>query len=522
MRRIAMIGLALLTWSALFAMFSPPASAVPAFARRYGVACSTCHTAFPALNSTGLYFKLSGYRRLNGQDIKPTTQDIDLAMGALSMPSIPPAALTASAGFDSERIKRVAADGSRASQTGSSLDVNSATLFLATPLGKNLSTFFEFPLFETHAPAGDFPTGPSGVNATDVTSKRDISFEAEVPGFEIGKAMWNSLLPILPLDSLNIKAGVDQLPFAFSPEANRASVRGYLIYRRRALDLLSPAQTDSVLSSSDEADRLNRLGEPQLQIALNGLVVPFGDVKDLGKPETFTVDYEVGVTNGSNISSDPNTEKDVFGHVAFGWYGQRLGFFGYWSPDIYDDNQRADAMLGVGGNDFPVMSGRQLANRMHAFGPDLLLSLEPWDIPVWLETQVLFNRESDPTGFKKPFSWWGGFSQLNGRIPVNMPYLQWITAYARYEWLDGDRFNDIPAGGVTGIVRPHEIQVVGGLQWFILENMKIVTEYSRREFENHLPVATAATIGVGLPPDVLPHHQNLTDDFFTVRAVFGF
>jgi hypothetical protein len=70
---------------------------------------------------------------------------------------------------------------------------------------------------------------------------------------------------------------------------------------------------------------------------------------------------------------------------------------------------------------------------------------------------------------------------------------------------------------VTGIVIPHETQVVAGLQWFILENMKIVTEYSRRRFENNQPVATPATA-----PDLLPHHQRLTDDFYTVRLAIGF
>jgi hypothetical protein len=314
---------------------------------------------------------------------------------------------------------------------------------------------------------------------------------------------WNSLLPesFGPLDSLNLKAGVDQLPLGFSAEANRMSVRNYLIYRRRALDLLSPTQTDEVLAGSNEADRLNRLGEPQLQVALNGLLVLTGRPTDLGKFETPVIDYEVGITNGSNNNAAPRTEKDFFGHMALAWFGQRFGFFGYYSPDIYDDNLRAD------GSTTGVLSGRQLANRTSAFGPDVTLSLDPLDIPVWLETQVLFNRESDPTGFKKPFSWWGGFSQINGKVPVRAKFLQWITAYARYEWLRGDRFDDTTVGGITGVVRPREWQAVVGLQWFILENLKIVTEYSQRRFDNN---------------ESVPHHEHLTDNFFTVRAAIGF
>jgi hypothetical protein len=519
MRRSVVI--ALILGSALWAALPAPAGAVPAFARRYGVSCSACHTSWPALNSTGMAFKLSGYRRLNGQDLKPTTPDIELGEGLLTIPSIPPFSLVGTAGWDTQWIDHRSFDASRAHQVGSSLDLNQANVFVASPLGDHLSTFFEFPFFETHAPGNDFPTGPSGANATQIPTStgggpnnRDIVFETESPTFELGKVMWNSLLPlgIAPPDVLNLKLGVDQLPTGFSSEANRLTVRGYMIYRRRALDLLSPVQTDDLLG--DSADGLIRLGEPQIQVALNGIVVPFGPITDLGKPEVLSFDYEIGLTNGSNVGSDPNTEKDFFAHVGINFLGQRLGFFGYASPDIYDDNLRDNASIAFGG----IMSGKQRANRMHSYGPDLTLSLEPLNIPVWSETQVLFNRESNPTGFDKSFSWWGGFSQLNARIPIRAKYLQWITAYGRYEWIRGDKFDDTGNGGVIGpaaaggatggAVRPREWQVVFGAQAFILENLKVIAEWSRHQFDN--------------PESGGPTTSRLKDSFFTVRAAFGF
>jgi hypothetical protein len=503
MHRSRWAWLPLLVWTSV--LFLPPSAwAVPAFARRYDVACSNCHNSWPALNAAGYAFRASGYRRLNGFDLGPTTKDIELAMGALSIPAIPPLALVASSGFDGQHINRRAEDGSTASQTGSSLDLNSVSLFLATPLGPHLSAFFEFPLFETKAGSSEFPTGPSGADATGVSSRRDIQFETEVPGIERAKVMWNTVLPttIAPPDSLNIKVGADTLPLAFSPESLRLSARPYLIYQRRALDLLSPIQTDELLSNN-QGDRLNRLSEPQIQVAIGGILVPFGALTDLGNPGKVSVEYEIGITNGSNLNSDPNTQKDFFGRLGMRWWGQRLGFFGYYSPDIYDDHQREEAS-GLNGG---IFSGRQVANRFSAFGPDLTLSLEHLDIPVWLETQVLFNRESDPTGFGKGFSWWGGFTQLNGKLPVSAKFLQWITAYARYDWLRGDPFDDTGAGGSTGPVRPREWQVVAGLQWYILENLKVITEYSRRQFTNE---------------ESAPQHQRLVDSFFTVRAAIGF
>ena len=49
--------------------FAPEASAIPAFARQVGMACSACHYQhFPALNSFGRSFKQSGYTMVGAQD----------------------------------------------------------------------------------------------------------------------------------------------------------------------------------------------------------------------------------------------------------------------------------------------------------------------------------------------------------------------------------------------------------------------------------------------------------------------
>ena len=44
------------------AVFTPSAEAIPAWARKYGTSCATCHEAFPRLNATGEAFRLNGYR----------------------------------------------------------------------------------------------------------------------------------------------------------------------------------------------------------------------------------------------------------------------------------------------------------------------------------------------------------------------------------------------------------------------------------------------------------------------------
>ena len=47
---------------------TPEAQAVPAFARKYGISCTQCHTSWPLLNDYGRQFKLNGYVRESGSE----------------------------------------------------------------------------------------------------------------------------------------------------------------------------------------------------------------------------------------------------------------------------------------------------------------------------------------------------------------------------------------------------------------------------------------------------------------------
>jgi hypothetical protein len=52
----------------LFVPWAKDASAIPAFARKYGLPCSACHEAWPKLNSFGQTFKDNGYQLMNDRD----------------------------------------------------------------------------------------------------------------------------------------------------------------------------------------------------------------------------------------------------------------------------------------------------------------------------------------------------------------------------------------------------------------------------------------------------------------------
>jgi hypothetical protein len=458
-RPLAVSVVAGLLASVAMVLWATTASSIPAFARRYGLSCSACHTAWPELNAFGEEFKLSGYRRWAGTELTPATPDLIIGPG-LTLPAIPPLAIRGATGFDLQHVSRRAADGSTGSQTGTSFDLNTLELMAGAPLGPHLSFFLDVSLFETEI---ESRTGPGEADDT----KARVRFGTEGPQKpEQAKFIWSSLLPqsIGPADSLNLVVGILELPLAFSPEARRLSVAPYLIYKRRALDLLSGTPVDDLLSS-DESDRLFRLSENQIGAELNGVLNPGG----MGS--TPRLEYHFGVTNGSNREADANSSKDLYARVTVRWRGHTLGVFGYWSPDIYDDDLRAAHTLTAGG----PFSERNRRNEAYSVGPDLTLN-RPLSLPVWLQIQVFLNHESNPTGFDEAFQWWGGFAQLNWTIRPA------LVAYGRYDWLRGDRFDDTTRGGVTGPGQPREWAATGGLQWYVLDNLKVIGEYSRHEF----------------------------------------
>jgi len=54
------------------------AQALPAFARRYGVSCSACHTTPPRLNETGYRFRAAGFRWPDANTSQPSAERFDI------------------------------------------------------------------------------------------------------------------------------------------------------------------------------------------------------------------------------------------------------------------------------------------------------------------------------------------------------------------------------------------------------------------------------------------------------------
>jgi hypothetical protein len=489
--------------AACFIFFLPEQSqAVTSYSHRYNVGCSACHTTWGALNGAGVTFRLSGYRAIFGKDLTPASKDVAVAGGAISLPSAFPLSLITGFGAEYRNEKRESSSYTSTRRTGSTLALEDASIFLSSPLGKHLSAFIEFPMYETKA--WEFtPTGPAEAN--DITAGKNIKFRNESIVFEVAKFWWNNLIPGTPRDSVNLSFGISHPPLAYSPGKVRLSVNQYLIYDRRALDLISPKfvspDHDNNMLSNEPNDYLFRLSEPQVFFELNGMLVPGKDVTAVSKRSTVWMEYHVGVANGSNGHTDNNSAKDFYGCFITRYYNQSLGIFFYRSPDTYDDSLRNDALVGKGG----VLSARRASNRLLRIGPDMTLSMVPLHVPVWIENQYMYNRESDPTGFGKEFKWQGGFHQLNWQINPK------TILYNRYDWVRGNRFDDTASTilGVSGVIKakPREWDVVSGLQYLFMQNLKLTGEYRHHEFEDEAG---------------RPHPSHLQDDGFTVRAMIAF
>src|SRR6266498_3869864 len=228
-------------------LFTPRAWAVPSYTRQYGVTCTGCHSMWGSLNVAGATFRLSGYRAMNGKELTPTEKPIEIGNGLLTVPGTFPASIITGAGLEYRREVRNAggAPSDDVVRLGSNLTVMDASIFLTGPLGKHLSFFMEFPMFESKA--WEFtPTGPGEANDR---TRGSLALSTESPVFEVAKFWWNNVLgDAAPRDSVNLLAGITHLPLAYPSGKVRLAVNQYLVYERRGLDYISPVKLDTLFA----------------------------------------------------------------------------------------------------------------------------------------------------------------------------------------------------------------------------------------------------------------------------------
>src|SRR3974390_3696073 len=137
--RALVLGAVLIATSLL--MFAPSAEAVPSYSRRYGFACSSCHTMWGALNAAGFTFRLSGYRAMFGKDLVPIEEghDINIPGVNVKIPNSLPLSFVTGVGYDQRSEKRTAFDGTVTTRRAATGALEDASIFLSGPIGDRFS-----------------------------------------------------------------------------------------------------------------------------------------------------------------------------------------------------------------------------------------------------------------------------------------------------------------------------------------------------------------------------------------------
>jgi len=276
------------------------AEAIPAFSRTYGLECSACHSAYPALNTLGEGFRLSGYRTYGGAELTPTVPPVKIG-DRLELPGTVPLSISLNAGYNFTELNNTLGDGSRNTNTAddfrrseSSFNLTEIELLAGASLGKYLSVYVNVPLAETEIRQFFDP------------EVRRHGTKSTLEGPDVPSLAFIGLHNLLVPDLLNIKFGVIETPLAFSPEHRRLSFFPFLVYEATALDVISRSGIDDFLSVpgvDEEGLEKNQLRLSKGQIG----ALLYGRATDaIHKVPNLSLDYFVGVTNGNNVNTDNN------------------------------------------------------------------------------------------------------------------------------------------------------------------------------------------------------------------------
>lgn len=134
-----------LLWVFTFFLLIPiPSRAIPAFARKYGVKCYTCHTVAPALNKNGYMFKRLGYRmppdEMDGTKAAPKITELDKNIKFSLTNSF--AVLFQASVTDDKNIAETGDTPPTATSTTSSFNLDEAAFFVAGAVPESGFSYF--------------------------------------------------------------------------------------------------------------------------------------------------------------------------------------------------------------------------------------------------------------------------------------------------------------------------------------------------------------------------------------------
>jgi hypothetical protein len=128
----------------LILLMPQPGHAIPAFARKFGVKCYTCHTIPPALNKNGYMFKRLGYRmppdEMDGTKPAPKVSELDKDIKFSLTNSF--AAIFQTSVTDDKNIAETGATPPTSTSTTSSFNLDEAAFFVAGAVPESGFSYF--------------------------------------------------------------------------------------------------------------------------------------------------------------------------------------------------------------------------------------------------------------------------------------------------------------------------------------------------------------------------------------------
>src|SRR6202167_491184 len=223
---------------------SQKASAIPAFARKYGLRCSACHESWPMLNFFGQKFKDNGYQLMNDRDA-PIWQN----------PGYWPVTFRMTPIWHRVSTNKVQVDGpggsgtAEAQITSSGFDLSGLDFHTGGTLEKN----FSFYLLPSSDPTGAF-------HFETVMARLDNLFNSPWLNVKFGKFELDNLLSEKRILTLTANGGIYQL-YHFIPTGD-GNIFGQMGDNQLGVEVLGHSYNDrtrysaAILSSNDGTTQL--------------------------------------------------------------------------------------------------------------------------------------------------------------------------------------------------------------------------------------------------------------------------
>jgi hypothetical protein len=435
-------------------VMAPSGKAIPAFSRKYGTSCTTCHNNYPELNDFGEVFKKNGFKF--PKDDETFVKQDPVMLGSKAQKEAFPEAVypgeipgTVPISFRySGALAWNASQPSGVNQTSSYIprtdifEPNTFTIISAGSFGTNLSFWID----------DDISTGGSGANG----------------GLGDGYLKYNDLGRIfhLPKNSLNVRFGQFELDLPFT-QARTIYLSDYDVYDQV-----------NVAGAAGTTNNPFTLGAPQRAIEFGGY------------PNNGNFTWSVAITNGNNDGPAIRNTKDVYLRTSYRFNLERdpesrhaiqaagptgprdhtsirVGGFFYHGDNVQNIGSTPPTYPGLGSfNESFYRAGGDLRfkyRHLELFG----LGMVGHDDN---HTVVTDAESGAQTLLKAPaITYTGGF------VAANYWFYPWLIGTMRYDFVNSptDFFNGVSKDRTRNRFSP-------GFQVLVRANIKIVGEYSHQ------------------------------------------